>query len=377
MKWNADKMAAYDISEILITHQTGDKSEKLIQVLRYVGPWLAWQDWRKLEKLNKVIREWCHSEDAAISLFGLWQERTMSLCGAGTHMDILVHDAFNSPIAFSCLKLIPFTGFIQTHQFDYMTGNLTGKRPTLYRSLLELSDLEKQIVGNAFHTGISVRGNPLPIKGGETDRWLDICLSDLLKTNCILPYYHFNVAVPMGLKIVLSDYYNLKRSEEPEVWQVETAMAVGRAAALGLSGLIVFCYNRFIIAKIWESFVSALQEQKEGESVSPLEFLSLPHPRRDWWYKNLLRKRSRCVLASFRDQLLFGKLRNLKCLHLGLMNTEETIERFGLRKVLYACPNLQVLELGLSSDYEYILNTKLPNNVYSPYNCIDSPLLLI
>eukprot|EP01084_Bolivina_argentea_P302154 521498_1 len=133
-----DKMAAYEISEILITHQTGDKSEKLIQVLRYVGPWLAWQDWRKLEKLNKVIREWCHSEDAAISLFGLWQERSMSLHEVGRRLEMSVYNAFNFE------NIIPFLGFTGTYD---VYGDVLEGTATLYRSLLQLSDLEKQIVG--------------------------------------------------------------------------------------------------------------------------------------------------------------------------------------------------------------------------------------
>ncbi len=58
--------------------KVGDKPHMLVTVLKFVGPWLSWGDWQNVEMLNKAINKWCQSEDAAMSLFGLWQERTMS-----------------------------------------------------------------------------------------------------------------------------------------------------------------------------------------------------------------------------------------------------------------------------------------------------------
>ncbi len=347
----------------IITHQSGGKSQTLINVLRLVGPWLTtWQDWHKLEKLNKVVREWCHSEDAAIGLFGLWKERNMSLYEVGRQLEMSVINALNFE------NPIPFLGFTCTHDVYY---DLLGGTATLYRSLLELSDLERKIVGNASFTGRCVRSDPLRVKGVESDQWLLIDCSDLEETNCIPPYHHLKFAVPKGLKIALSDE-NEYRFNNPSGYKQETYMAVGRATALGLSGLIVYHFNPIVIVDILGFLVSALQEQKEGEFVSPLEFLSFPSPLR-CWEGNAQHERFRRVLTSLRDQIVLGKLSNLKCLNLGFLDTKEKVEDFDLRKVLYACPNLQVLELGRYwiCDHEYLQNIKLPDNVHGPHNCID------
>ncbi len=332
-------------------------------VLRLVGPWFTWWDWRKIEMLNKVLREWCHTEDATIGLFELWQERNMSLYEMATQinfMGFLARDTnFENPI--------PFVGY---------SGGFGNRAHlvALYQSLLELSNLEKKIAGNAFCTGSCVRSDPFPIRGDEDDQWLLIdCDSiEVTKEKCIPLYYHLKFAVPKGLKIVLIDQ-DTYRFNDPSACREEIYMAVGRAAALGLSGLIVYNHDPFVTAKVWESFVSALQEQKYGEFVSPLEILSFPYPERYWCAEkeSNVFERLRRVLPILGDQLVLGKLRNLKYLNLGYVDTKKKAEDFFLREVAYACPNLQVLELGPYRDYEYLQNIKLPDNVYGPHNCID------
>ncbi len=364
MKWNEDKMAAYEISEILITLQSIRKSQRLIIVLRLVGPWLiTWQDWCKLQKLNKVIREWCHSKDAAIGLFGLWQERSMSLHEVGRRLEMSVYNAFNFE------NPIPFLGF--THTYHGYVHVLEGTA-SMYRSLLELSNLEKKIVGSASGTGRCVRSDPLPIKGGAGDQWLLIDCSDLEKTDCIPPYYHLKFAVSKGLKILLIDT-KIYPFNDPSGCREEIYIAVGRAAALGLNGLIVCNYDPIVVVKVLESLVSTLQEQKEGEFQSPLEILSLPYLGRRLGNKKVYNTavRDGCVLPSLIDEFVLGKLRNLKYLDLDYVDTKGKAENFGLREVLYACPNLQVLELGWCAKYEYLQNFQLPDNVCGPHNCID------
>ncbi len=360
MKRNADEMAEYK----LITPQSGNKSQRLIKVLRLVGPWLAWQGWRKLEKLNKVIREWCHSEDAAIGSLVLWQELTMSQYEMATQVDMRVYNALNFE------NPIPFLGCIRTyHDHDDALEGTT----TLYQSLLELSDLEKKIVGNASCTGRCVRSDPLRVKGVESDQWLLIDCSDLEETNCIPPYFHLKFAVPKGLKIVLIDT-KIYPFNDPCGYKQETYVAVGRAAALGLSGLVVYNYDPIVVVKVLESFVSTLQEQKEGEFQSPLEILSLPYLGRRLGNKKVYNTavRDGCVLPSLINEFVLGKLRNLKYLNLDYVDTKGKAEKFGLREVvLHACPNLQVLEQGWYSKYEYLQNIKLPDNVCGPHNCID------
>ncbi len=126
---STDDMAEYEILDKLITHQSGDKSQRLTTVCKLVGPRLSWQDWYKLEKLNKIIRKWCHSEDAAIGLFGLWQKRTMSLYEVERRLRL---KGFRYGFNFESAR--PFVEF-----FSPLIAH-----KLLYRSLLELSDLEKK-----------------------------------------------------------------------------------------------------------------------------------------------------------------------------------------------------------------------------------------
>ncbi len=224
-------------------------------------------------------------------------------------------------------------------------------------------------MGKAVHDCSSVRRrDSLPIMGNG-DKWLVInCALTYggLETNCIPPYYYINFAVPKGLKIVLvgdnpDPYKHIKG------WRVETYKAVGRAAALGLSGLIVYDYNVRAAIHILKSFVSALQEQKEGEFESPLEILSL-HRTDGGPLRRLLSR----TLCNLREQFALGKLRNLKHLNMGCVSTEEHAEDFGLREVPYACPDLQILELGWGyNEYEYPAKFQCPDNVYGSHNCLE------
>ncbi len=345
-------MAEYEISDKVITRHSGDESQRSITVLKLVGPWLSWQDWRKLVKLNKIIREWCHSEDASIGLIGLWQERTMSR----NKLERQLTPGGGGDFNFLILSPFPFLA-------------LTFPNNYLYRSLLELSDLERKIVENGS----------LRVSGGEDDKWLRIDYADfdLHKTNYIPPYYHLKFAVPKGLKIAVSDpaehfiYINDRFCVNPCGYRKEFYIAVGRATALGLSGLVVYWDNPTVTVLILESFVTALQEQKKGEFVSPLEILLFPsmlHRK----YEPELRERLRRVLSSLSRQTVLGKLRNLKYLHLEFLDTKTMAEKFGLRHLGHACPNLQILTLGLklSTDFKYIRNVKLPDSVYGPYNSI-------
>ncbi len=79
MKWNAAGKAEYSTTRHPpLPTQIGSKSY-ILRVLPLVGWWLSWQDWRNVEKVDKATHEWCQSEEATISLFGLWQERSKSL----------------------------------------------------------------------------------------------------------------------------------------------------------------------------------------------------------------------------------------------------------------------------------------------------------
>ncbi len=121
-----------------------------------------------------------------------------------------------------------------------------------------------------------------------------------------------------------------------------------------------------------ESFVTALQEQKEGEFISPLESLSFPYSNQCCDEQGL-GEDFRRVLTSLREQIVLGKLRSLKYLSLGFLKSIEMAEDFGLRVVAHAFPNLQVLALDrdLSSDFNYVSNIGLPDNVFGAHNCIN------
>eukprot|EP01084_Bolivina_argentea_P126430 223866_1 len=186
MKRNTDGMAKHAIMDPSVT-----KVNHMLEVLRLVGPWLTWQDWRKLEKLkNKAIREWCHSDGAAISLFELWQEHTESLVE-------IAHNLWDLKIRYAYKQIPTFVGLFVNDSTD--GGNVVRLDPTvefaLYRSSLELSDLEQKIAGNAIHEGSScVKDDPLPMRGG--DRWLHITISDPKWKDSIPPYYFLKRAAP-------------------------------------------------------------------------------------------------------------------------------------------------------------------------------------
>ncbi len=359
--WNVDEMAEYEISDNLITRQSDDKSQRLIKALRFVVPWLAWQDWRTIEQLNRVICEWCRSKDAATGLLILWREHTMSLFEVGRH---LKSERFRSAVE----PPLPFLGYSpRNYQFDIEDGMWA-----VIRSLSQLSVLETHIVENAPCSGSTcVRNDSLQIYGGGGDKWLYINCFDLGETSCILPYFHLKFAVPKGLKIALSDE-NCYHRHNPSGCKKECYKVVGRAAALGLSGLVVYYSNPIVALHVLEAFVTALQEQQEGEIVLPLEVLSFPSCLENLNNSPRL-KRYRHVVTSLRDQIVLGKLRNLKYINFGFLNSKEITEDFGLREVQQACPKLQTLEIGRywERDHDYVRGDELPNNVLGPHTCTD------
>ncbi len=340
----------------------------LKEVLMLIGPWLTtWEDWRKLERLNKATHEWSHFEDAAICLFGLWQECTTSLNEMQWQM--LYNYDTDFP-GFECLfyNPVPFLGdILKKSAYEQREQN----RGILYRSFLELSDLSEKIVENAFREGNRIRRDPLPILG--VNQWLLINCEDTdsLGMNCIPPYYFLKFAVPKGLKIVLVDH-NRKPNKYSKGWIAETYHAVGRAAALGLSGLIVYNNNGRVAEQVLKSFVCALEEQKEGEFESPLEILSIPIRE---GFRDIDGYYARCMdihLHRLRHQFALGKLRNLKFLNMGCVETENGAEDLGLMEVPYVCPNLKVLELGGYSGNAYLHDIQWPDNVYyGPHNCLN------
>ncbi len=184
MKRNTDVMGVCEVLANVITREIGDTSQRLRKVLMLIGPWLTWENWRKLERLNKVIHKWCRPEDAAISLFGLWQECTMSLSEMQRRMDpydcfLLFESAFDNPV--------PFLGSL-ANEFNFLSHE--SESGVLYRSLLELPDFGEKIVGNAFRECNRIRRDPLPILRCN-NQWLLINCNDTngLEMNGIPPYY--------------------------------------------------------------------------------------------------------------------------------------------------------------------------------------------
>ncbi len=339
--------------------EVGDKPHMLATVLKFVGPWLSWGDWRNVEMLNKAINKWCQSEDAATSLFGLWQERTVSLHKIGKWLSRernVGHFEFDfiNPIPFMG-RLFPFAGV---------------SRDSLYRSILELSDLEEKVVRNALNEGSCVRIDSLPIRGD--DQWLLIDCDFIIEKDeyCIPPYYFLERAVPKGLKIVVvnfganSGFLSCVR---------KISKAVGRAAALGLEGLIIYYRGGLFTSKVSKSFISALQEKKDGEFESPLEILAVYHydldllGRRNYFYR-------RDDFKSFSSNMMYGirsgKLRNLKYVKTNTVELSELVKQYlPSWNLSYTCPNLQVLDLGQMTDCDFQPSFQWPDNVYGPHNC--------
>ncbi len=326
----------------IFIRKVGDKPHMLMKVLKLVGPWLTWADWRKLESLNKAIHKWCQSKDAAMSLFGLWQERTVSLCEIGkllkkNHLEVFELDFINP---------IPFVTSWRRMAL------CRPSREYLYRSLLELSDLEEKIVENAVYEGsCCVKSDSLPIRGD--DQWLPISCDPIdLKEDCIPPYYFLERAVPKGLKIVLVGLMPLHDYDYQWGCRVEILNAVGRAAALELDGLIIRDKFAVLTLDFLGPFVSALQEQKNGEFESPLEILLFHITDSDAW-DSISFQRYRHGLSNLRNQIFHSKLRNLKYLNMEYVNPVECTKDFDLENLSYACPNLQVLELGRYSCHNF------------------------
>ncbi len=334
-KRNPDGFAEHSIVDHPFLTEIGDKPH-FFKVLKFIGPWLSWQDWRYVEKLDKATHKWCHSDDVAISLFGLWQERSKSLFEIIQQLWDLSSLSGLTPDSCFDNNQIPFLGsFYNLVLFPRGAGNGS----VLYRSSLELSDLEEKIVEHGAHKGTScVRNDPLPIR--KDDQWLLISDShDHLKTDCIPPYYFLKIAVPKGLKIVLSIPY----IGGSRYWTAETFAAVGRAVALGATSLIVYEYGANDFVKLLYPFFSKLKEQKKGEFVA-LESLSLHSSVTS--YEGKPRKE----LSNGMVSLALHTLRSLKYLRLAFAKRQSLAEGFVLRSLPYTCPELKVLELGEHSE---------------------------
>ncbi len=280
------------------------KVRRILKILELIGPWLTWTDWRKLEKLNKARHKWCYSKDAAKSLLGLWQELSKSL--------------------FEIAQELPESPFDDT-QFPFL-GTFNRKRShrntvglTLYRSSLELSELQEIIEGNVVHESSNscVKNDQLPIWGN--DKWLLITLTK--DKDDVPPYYYLKYAAPEGLKIVVAGNVmaNVLYSDDLTIhgmnvmssdWAIEAINAVGRAAALGLSGLIVYNSDHSML-KVLEPFVSALQEQNDEAFSSPLEILEF-RCMRAGYCGNVYN----VTLDAMSEQFTLHKLCNLKYLQM-------------------------------------------------------------
>ncbi len=178
-----------------------------------------------------------------------------------------------------------------------------------------------------------------------------------------------NFAVPKGLKVVIARSYPVRGSLSGRMKR--TCNAVGRAAALGLSGLMLHDHGQSTVIQVLDSFVCALEEKKEGEFESPMETLSIPIAGEGLKSNETIDMRLRDVLHSLGRQIVLGKLPNLKYLAMGYMPSENDTNGFSLRKLPYVCPNLQVLELGCRSGLENPLKFQWLDNVCGLHNCLD------
>ncbi len=307
------------------------------KVLKLVGPWLSWQDWRELEKVNnEAIREWCHSDSAVISLFGLWQERTKSLAEIAHQLWDLHNWSYRPPNYYTNNQIPTFVGLFVNDSVDD-GGSLVHLDPTvefaLYRSSLELSDLEEKIAENAMHEdGSRVKSVCLPMKGG--DRWLLITSSYRKLEDSIPPYYFLDHTAPSRLKIVL-------HVDGGVSWTNETIEAIGKAAAWRLSGLIVYG-SASVLSQVLISLVSALRDHVEGK-YSPLEILALHQLPSRSESTDLRYERAK---GALRDQFHLLQMRNLKYLNMSGYGSGHFSSDTGLEYLPFACPNLQVLDVG-------------------------------
>ncbi len=240
-------------------------------------------------------------------------------------------------------------------------------RESLCRSLLELSDLEEKVARNALNEGSCVRIDSLPIRGD--DQWLliDCDTSDFIK-HCIPPYYFLERAVPKGLKIVLVD---VARCNSFPLRLRKVLKAVGRAVVLRLDGLIIYDEYGLLISIFLKSFISALQEQKDGEFESPLEVLSFNVLEEDEGGRKYdILDISKYLCSKMIYGIGSGKLRNLKYVNIGFMELTELVKEYPRWwNLQYTCPNLQVLELWRNSDCDFPPSFQCPDNVYGPHNC--------
>ncbi len=151
---------------------------------------------------------------------------------------------------------------------------------------------------------------------------------------------------------------------------------------MGLEGLIIYDTEGSFTSNVSKSFISALQEKKDGEFESPLEILSFYHhevniSRRKRNYRmNDCRQRNyrKNDCKSFSSDMTYGigsgKLRNLKYVNIDFAELAEPVKEYlPSWNLPYTCPNLQVLELGRITVGDYPPSIQCPDNVYGPHNC--------
>ncbi len=288
-------------------------------LLKYVASYLSWADWESLSVVDLATREWCSSNDASRSLWGLWDELSRK-----------PHPYFSPGYELDSRKDSRYT-FSELHVQDWR--------------LLAVEESLKG--GDVFCGGF----NCSLCRPTVADNWLVIWAEDMEDLSRVPPYLMLPLSVPKGLKLQVIGSGELSyhtppsstqdggsRVKDPAALCQRLLPAVGKLAALGLKGLVLTCSENEA-SIVLNSFLATLQTLGCG-GTSPLQTLSFSSQISRWTVPRYLVDRLASAIVDF------CRLPALRYLKFDLL---EWVPAF--RRLPLACRNLRVFEMG--EDFRY------------------------
>ncbi len=304
-------------SDILCHKHVITTPERLL--LKYVAPYLSWVDWVELSAVDLATRKWCDSKDASRSLWGLWDELSQK-----------PHPYFSPEYAMDSRIDSRYT-FSELHVQDW-----------------RLLAVEESLKGGEVCCG---GFNCSLCRPTVANNWLVIWAEDMKDLSRVPPYFMLPLSVPKEVKlhIIGSGELNYRPPSsirrgggcvvnDRAALHPRLLPAVGKAAALGLKGLVLTC-NENEASIVLNSFLSTLQTLG-CRGTSPLQTLSFSSQTNRWWAPEYLVDRlSRAIVID-------SRLPALRYLKFDLLEWVSV-----LQQVPIICRSLRVFEMGESFRY--------------------------
>ncbi len=295
-------------------------------LLNHVASYLSWADWECLSAVDLAMREWRDSKEASKSLWGLWDE----------------------------LSRKPHPYFSPRYDLDSRMDS----RYTF--SELHVQEWRLLAVEESLKGGDACCGglNCSLCRPTVADNWLVIRAEDALDLSRVPPYFMLPLAVPKELKLHFIGPGELNYYPPPgpgihsvihdhDTLNQRLLPAVGKAAALGLNGLVLTC-NENQASIVLNNFLSTLQTLGCG-GISPLQTLSFSSQITRWTVP-------RCLVDRLASAIVeHCRLPALRYLKFDLLEWVSSLHR-----VPIVCRSLRVFEMGelfrYPSDFRWALS---------------------